>query len=262
MLVSKLKKRLDSYRFGLPTLTLQAERKQYEVESGDIDAVNWKQKGKWHILIALQLVIKLKNHLKVFKSAQSIPIDTTPQLAHQFKEHLGMHLANKLAFQFERYQMLRKMFHAILYDRQMRFKEVVKQESKAERDVEAHIDVKFTGDEGGLDASSIMPLQQQAVLDETDQNMLKERDQEIDQVVQDVSYITDVMNQIQVMTIEQGTLLDRIDVNLDSTRHNLSKAIGNLEKRAERFSVYQKRLILFCLTLMIFITSLAIFFKR
>lgn len=194
----------------------------------------------------------MKGHLKVFKSEQKIDTESNSRLVKQFKEHLGTHLANKLTFQFERFQMFQKMFASILYDRQNELKETLSQ--------------KLTHEEVSLETETIQshpaPLQQQVVLDETDQNLLKERDQEIDRVVQDVNYISDVMNQIQVMTIEQGTLLDRIDVNLDSTRQDLRKAIGKLEKRAERFSVHQKRLIIFTLALLIFATSLALFFKR
>ena len=146
--------------------------------------------------------------------------------------------------------MFRKMFKGLLYDRQNEIKDFKGQE-EAEN--------SFQQPEPDQNISSTS--QQQVVLDASDQLLLKERDQEIEKVVQDVNYIHDVMNQIQVMTVEQGTLLDRIDVNLDSTRQDLRKAIGKLEKRAERFSVHQKRLIIFCLTLMVFVTSLAIFFK-
>ena len=39
-LVAKLKEKLDSYKFGLPTLTLQTECKQYEAIKEEIEAVN------------------------------------------------------------------------------------------------------------------------------------------------------------------------------------------------------------------------------
>ncbi len=191
--------------------------------------------------------------MKVFKNDPKLEADNQSRLGRQLKEHLGTHLANKLTFQFEQFQMFQKMFNVILYDRQNELKEslastVTQPEVSEKESLEVEKEHSF--------------VQQQVVLDETDQHLLKERDQEIDKVVQDVNYIHDVMNQIQVMTIEQGTLLDRIDVNLDSTRQDLRKALGTLEKRAERFSVHQKRLIIFALTLLIFVTSLAIFFKR
>jgi hypothetical protein len=39
-LVIKLQEKLDTYKFGLPTLTLQAECKQYEAIRDEIDTVN------------------------------------------------------------------------------------------------------------------------------------------------------------------------------------------------------------------------------
>ena len=85
--------------------------------------------------------------------------------------------------------------------------------------------------------------------------MLEERSEEISQVIEDALNLQSILQQIQLMTVQQGSLLDRIDVNLDGTRTDLSKAIVQLEKTAESFSVHQKRLVLSFITLAILVTT-------
>ena len=99
------------------------------------------------------------------------------------------------------------------------------------------------------------------VLDEEQETMLQQRSQEIDQVLTDTLHLNDLIHQIQVMTVQQGSLFDRIDVNLDRTRRNLGKTVKTLEKTAESFSAHQKRLILMFITLAIFVTALLILYK-
>jgi t-SNARE complex subunit (syntaxin) len=157
--------------------------------------------------------------------------------------NIGAHLANRLTEQFEKFQVFQKMFNSILYER-----------------------LKTTGkksviNEASDDNKSNITSEMCLVLDEEQETMLQERSQEIDQVITDTLHINDILNQIQVMTVQQGSLFDRIDVNLDRTRHNLSKTVQRLEKTAESFSVHQKRLILFFITLAIFVTFLLILHK-
>lgn len=161
----------------------------------------------------------------------------------QLKANLGAHLANRLTDQFEKFQFFQKMFHSILFER-----------------VKSHVPNRSNSDDP-LQTQSQTDLQCQLVLDEGHETMLKERTQEIDQVITDTLHVHDVLNQIQVMTVQQGSLFDRIDVNLDHTRRNLGKTIVRLEKTAESFSLHQKRLILFFITLAIFVVSLLILWK-
>lgn len=139
------------------------------------------------------------------------------------------------------------MFKAVLWDRTNEFA-ATRESLQPKVQVEEIPDEEITN--------------QQVVLDVADENLIHEREQEIGKVIDEVNYIHDIMNQIQVLTVEQGSLLDRIDVNLDTARVNLQKTVNRLEKTADRFSVHQKRLIIFFLTLLIFSVSLGIFFKR
>lgn len=147
--------------------------------------------------------------------------------------------------------MLQKMFNSILYER-------VKVAKSTPSTVPSKIDEDPA--EPAAIASEFGEMCT-VVMDEGQEAMLEERSQEIEQVITDTQYVNEILNQIQVMTVQQGSLLDRIDVNLDRTRVNLTKAIDRLEKTAESFSVHQKRLILFFITMAIFVVSMLILWK-
>lgn len=163
----------------------------------------------------------------------------------QLKSNIAAHLANRLTEEFEKFQVFQKMFNSILYERMKNVKKppTVTNTSDNTEDVEEQM--------------SEMCL----VMDEAQGSMLQERSQEIDQVITDTLHVNDILQQIQVMTVQQGSLFDRIDVNLDRTRQNLTKTVQRLEKTAESFSAHQKRLILFFITLAIFVTALLILHK-
>lgn len=202
--------------------------------------------------------------------ASSSTTTTSSQVVEQFREHLGAHLAQKLGSHFERFQVYQKMFDTILFERIIQpAKPAIDKakfnlySSEIEEEGDEYFESPFSTQCQRLGQGHEETLQlQQLVIDEESRCMLKERAVEIDHVITDVNHVHDILNQIQVMTIEQGSLLDRIDVNLDKTRHNLSKAIGSLERTAHSFSIHQKRLLLFIVTLLIFLTLLAIQFKH
>ena len=154
--------------------------------------------------------------------------------------------------QFEKFQVFQKMFNSILYERVKTVKSTTSTNSNPTLPNPEVIqsDPNIIGEEMCT-----------VVLDEGQEAMLDERSQEIEQLITDTQYVNEILNQIQVMTVQQGSLLDRIDVNLDKTRINLTKAIGRLEKTAESFSVHQKRLILFFITVAIFVVSMLILWK-
>lgn len=163
----------------------------------------------------------------------------------QIYENIGAHLANKLTEEYEKFQVFQKMFSAILYER-----------IKKPKNIETK----------GLDESVDFDVEEErvqciVVMDEAQESMLEERSQEIDSILNDTLHLNDLLRHIQFMTVQQGSLLDRIDVNLDKTRGNLKKTIGSLERTADSFSLHQKRLFLFFITLAIFLVTFLIISK-
>merc|ERR550532_3123144 len=64
-----------------------------------------------------------------------------------------------------------------------------------------------------------------------------QRTQEIMQIVKSVEELAQIFNELQILVVQQGTVLDRIDYNVEQTLVKLESAKGHL-KKAEK---YQKR---------------------
>lgn len=190
------------------------------------------------------MIGQMKNQLDLVKGYTS-----ENGIDEQFKLSLCAHFAHRLTEQFEKYQVFQKMFNKILFERRIK---------AGEKEKTAAITESSSQPSPPPPSSSALL---EVVLDESREQMLQERSEEIEQVITDSVYVHDVLNQIQVMAVEQGSLFDRIDVNLDKTRGNLTKAIGKLEQTADAFSAHQKRLILMFITVAIFLVSVAIFMK-
>lgn len=189
----------------------------------------------------------MKSQLDTFKPDDSNNNNNNNEYTNdniQFKTNLGAHLAYRLTEQFEKFQVYQKMYSSILLERSSH---------RPQPQVEEYQDKD--PDKCSPDSPFML------VLDESQELMLAQRSKEIEVVLTDVNHVHDILSQIQVMAVQQGSLFDRIDVNLDHTRHNLTKAIGKLEQTAASFSLHQKRLILLFITFLIFLVSLGIFFK-
>lgn len=89
---------------------------------------------------------------------------------------------------------------------------------------------------------SKMALQQsQQLIEEDDQSTsnhhIRQREREIAQIAEGIIELAEIFNDLQTMVIDQGTLLDRIDYNIENMAVNVKEADKELIKGA----VYQKR---------------------
>ena len=65
--------------------------------------------------------------------------------------------------------------------------------------------------------------------EEPDQ-ILQKRDNELNEIVRGVNNLQELFKDLRVIVIEQGTILDRIDYNIDVGYNNVSKGKKSLEK--------------------------------
>merc|ERR1719221_1014599 len=89
-------------------------------------------------------------------------------------------------------------------------------------------DLKIIAD--GFDAEQLQRLKQ------IEQNA-SNRTQEILNIAKSVHELATLFQELSVLVVEQGSLLDRIDYNVEQTLDNLSKA----KKHVDKANVYQKR---------------------
>jgi syntaxin 16 len=74
--------------------------------------------------------------------------------------------------------------------------------------------------------------QQLAVVDDLTE-MVQSRDQEISQIAQSIEELGSIFKELAVLVIDQGTILDRIDYNMEAVVEHTKTGIKQLE-RAER----------------------------
>jgi len=101
--------------------------------------------------------------------------------------------------------------------------------------------------------------QQSQLKDNT--RIVKEREGEITKIVESIHSLTDIFKDLAMLVVDQGTVLDRIDYNIEMTVQNVEKGVKNLES-AEKYqkSATKKRLILLLVVICVGI-FFAIIFK-
>ena len=89
----------------------------------------------------------------------------------------------------------------------------------------------------------------------------KERNKEIDQMVNTVNELKNIFQDVSNMVISQGTILDRIDYNTYQSRHNIRRGNRELEESHESLKSGCLRRLNQILIIAIFIMSILIIFK-
>ncbi|XP_015757764.1 PREDICTED: syntaxin-12-like [Acropora digitifera] len=99
-------------------------------------------------------------------------------------------------------------------------------------------------DDFGNDKSSLVEddrrrqeQQQMDVQIDIDQNLIREREERLQQIEGDILDINEIFRDLANMVYDQGTLVDSIEANVDVTHGNLEGANVNLSKA----SSYQKK---------------------
>lgn len=76
---------------------------------------------------------------------------------------------------------------------------------------------------------------EQAVMLELAESNVEERDQEIQQIASSINELATIFKELAALVIDQGTVLDRIDYNMENVVMSTEKGIKELEK-AEKYS--------------------------
>lgn len=113
------------------------------------------------------------------------------------------------------------------------------------------------GQSNDIEAYSRQTLQKQKTSSEqTTQRFLRERDEEITQLANSVLEVSTIFREMQNLIIDQGTIVDRIDYNLENTVINLKEADKELNKATH----YQKKTQKCKVILLLSLCVIALFF--
>lgn len=92
--------------------------------------------------------------------------------------------------------------------------------------------------------------------------IFREREREIEKVSDGVLQVVELLQSMHTTVVEQGTLLDRIDYNLDEASHLVSQAVVHIGRRNDRQKKFTFRhLTLLVIVLLILSVIIAIAIK-
>ncbi|GMI37718.1 hypothetical protein TrCOL_g8565 [Triparma columacea] len=102
------------------------------------------------------------------------------------------------------------------------------------------------GGEGGVGFTD----QQMAVVDDLE-GIVNERDEEIQNIAQSIEELSTIFKELAVLVIDQGTILDRIDFNMEQVVEHTKEGIKQLEKAEQHQKSARPLKCIGCLLVMI-----------
>jgi syntaxin 16 len=85
--------------------------------------------------------------------------------------------------------------------------------------------------------STLLQTKQQRMRHDPNEALIAHRENEIEQIAQGIIELANIFQELQTMVIDQGTMLDRIDYNVD----RMSRDVKEADKELKVASGYQKR---------------------
>lgn len=94
------------------------------------------------------------------------------------------------------------------------------------------IDLELNASPMNSNGDTQFTSQQMAVVDDME-NLVNERDEEIQKIAKSIEELSSIFKELAVLVIDQGTILDRIDFNMEQVVEHTKEGIKQLEKAEE-----------------------------
>ena len=92
-------------------------------------------------------------------------------------------------------------------------------------------------------------------------DQLRRRDEDLTNLLKSVNDLAQIFKDMQALVMEQGTILDRIDYNIDIASSNISKGKKNITKADKHMKNNCFRNVIIILIVIIFIEALLLVLK-
>jgi syntaxin 16 len=112
---------------------------------------------------------------------------------------------------------------------------------------DANFQVTFTG--------------QQAAMVQSTEDLVSQREREIRQIAKSIVELSSIFKDLATLVIEQGTILDRIDYNVEQVDHNVSKGLEQLREAGESQKSYRNKLCMLLLCIAVLIMVIVVIVK-
>jgi syntaxin 16 len=121
-------------------------------------------------------------------------------------------------------------------------------------------DSKF-GIDVGAESGDFFTTQQLAVVDDLTA-AVQSRDQEIVKIAQSIEELGTIFKELAVLVIDQGTMLDRIDYNMEAVVEHTKTGVKQLEKAENAQKSARPMRCIVCLSITIFVLMLILVLKH
>ena len=89
----------------------------------------------------------------------------------------------------------------------------------------------------------------------------RNKSKEITKLVQTINDLAVLFKELSVLVVEQGTILDRIDFNVEQAHKDVKKAVVHLEKTVKLEKSMRSKSVLICLVVSILICLILLVLK-
>ena len=94
--------------------------------------------------------------------------------------------------------------------------------------------------------------QEQLQMSRANRQMLTERETEINHIVKSIQDLNDLFKDIAVMVEDQGTIVDRIDYNIEKVSSSVQQGLTELEK-ASKYQKTSRKMYLIAFLIVLFL---------
>jgi len=89
----------------------------------------------------------------------------------------------------------------------------------------------------------------------------RNKSKEITKLVQTINDLAVLFKELSVLVVEQGTILDRIDFNVEQAHKDVKKAVVHLEKTVKLEKSMRSKSVLICLVVSILVCVILLVLK-
>ena len=97
--------------------------------------------------------------------------------------------------------------------------------------------------------------------EDEDWQLARERDDDINALLQNLQQLTEVFNDLSALVLNQGTILDRIDYNVEQTKTQVSAGLQQLVKAEKHQRSARAGICLLVLVVLIVVVTLVLIFR-
>ena len=212
----------------------------------DDDEINKINKNITKIIITISSQLRAVDKLIKTFAQQNIDMNNNNSILHNIKLNMKQCLFNKLSEFTKKFKLNQEI-------NKQKYKELI-----GEEDPTFQLKNSTTIDTNNNDTNNTMDN----FLMTTDNNLnLIKRNNDLDNLLNSVNDLADIFKDMQTLVMEQGSILDRIDYNINVACSNVSEGKKSIEKADK----YQKnncfRNVIIILIVIIFIEGLLLIFK-